>query len=541
MACSDDGTQSQDDDSGTEGTTQGPGESTDPDSTQGPTGDTDPEPGTSSTSDGIGPEPATEGEDRDTSGGPAEVDVTGSWRTTCEAQPDGTYARALLEVGTDAWRHSREVFDGRGCTEWRASIETQGTYGLDEPGATEEGDAGVGLQLEIQSRSVIPRNEATAVALSKQTDCGNAAGPADAWVPGVMRDVSDEGCALFTQPAYADCPTEFDIVRVTRAGRLELGQRSRDADACSTRTRPTTFREDFGFEPVSGPANTTLASLPPGQFLENLAVAPDGTIFVTSLNDNRVYRLDAAGFGPFAELPSGAVGVALDGSGGAFVTTIDATGPGIYHVDAEGVVTPRIPSADAGLLNGLARLDEDTYLITDSRAFVIWAYAPSTDTLTVWADDAALTVPDDLGLGPNGLKVHDGLVYAANARRGTLLRYDPTVEPHIAEVAEVGGPIDDFAVHADGTIYATSHDEFLYIVRGAFSLEEPQVDLTFAGPDEGMLGCTSAAFGVSDAWDQLLVVTDGGLFQSEIPGSPIEPEPALLVELDVRSHEFFGG
>ncbi|WP_370367526.1 SMP-30/gluconolactonase/LRE family protein [Catenulispora sp. GP43] len=99
-----------------------------------------------------------------------------------------------------------------------------------------------------------------------------------------------------------------------------------------------------------------------------------------------------------------------------------------------------------GLPNGLAR-DETTgdFYVTDSVLGVIWRIPAVGGPATVWASGPELASTGFLGA--NGLKVHNGAVWASNLDKGTIVRY-PIGDRGRAgtpQIAATGlGGIDDF-------------------------------------------------------------------------------------------------
>ena len=85
-------------------------------------------------------------------------------------------------------------------------------------------------------------------------------------------------------------------------------------------TEPVPYTHDGGdFSPVPF---RVVASWPKPAFVENVAVAPDGAVFVTVYSRNRIDRYDpkTGATSIFAVLPVSPMGLAFDESGSLWVT-----------------------------------------------------------------------------------------------------------------------------------------------------------------------------------------------------------------------------
>jgi sugar lactone lactonase YvrE len=92
--------------------------------------------------------------------------------------------------------------------------------------------------------------------------------------------------------------------------------------------------------------------------VENLAVAPDGSVFVTVYSANRIDRYDprTGKTGIFAALPGPPMGLALDESGSLWITggTMRAAPGYIWKVNVNGVVQNWTKLPEATFMNGCA-------------------------------------------------------------------------------------------------------------------------------------------------------------------------------------------
>jgi sugar lactone lactonase YvrE len=279
----------------------------------------------------------------------------------------------------------------------------------------------------------------------------------------------------------------------------------------------------------------TVATFPVKTFLENIAVADDGALFVTSLEDGVIYRVTPAGKkAVFARIPGKVAGIAFAPGGGSLLVTGWAGGntPTVFRVTRGGKVSPVTAVKGAVFLNGITRLSGDTYLIADSYRGAIWRFDARTGRYAVWLEDSALARSDPKHPFPgvNGLKVVKGALYATNTDRQQLLRIPLTPDGKAAGKPEVVAENlngDDFAADGDGSLYITTHvyDSVVRVAPGG------GLSVVAEAP-AGVVGCTSLAFGRGPKDRRaLFVVTNGGM--SYPPAGGVQP--ARIVRLDLSA------
>ncbi|MFG1810043.1 SMP-30/gluconolactonase/LRE family protein [Streptomyces sp. NPDC049040] len=193
---------------------------------------------------------------------------------------------------------------------------------------------------------------------------------------------------------------------------------------------------------VSQARVTSHFDLSAGQMPENIVVEPDGAVDLSFAGARQIVRIDHRGaIHVLATLPLPADGGAntpvlkfplvtgLVLAPGGTLYFLYATGTadltGVWRLNPGG--TPhRIAALPAdGLPNGLALDPHSRQLYaTDSVRGVIWRVPTSGGTPTSWAAGPELASTGFLGA--NGIKVHDGAVWASNLDRGTVLRYPVT-------------------------------------------------------------------------------------------------------------------
>ena len=249
-------------------------------------------------------------------------------------------------------------------------------------------------------------------------------------------------------------------------------------------------------------------SLLAGQTPENIAMAPDGTAYVTFAKGRQVAAIspsgavtvlatmplpaDGGGNTPALHFPL-TVGIvrASDGTLYFLYATGTADLTGIYRLRPGGTPQRIAPLPANGLPNGLV-LDASagTLYVTDSVLGTIWRVPVAGGTPVAWSTAPELAAAGFLGA--NGLKVHDGAVWATNLDKGTIVRIpilaDGTAGPVQTRATGLAG-IDDFAFtgHGDQILAAinTQNEVDLVQPNGTHSIV-----LTAA---DGLSGPTSVA------------------------------------------------
>jgi WD40 repeat protein len=202
---------------------------------------------------------------------------------------------------------------------------------------------------------------------------------------------------------------------------------------------------------------------------ENLALEPDGSIDLTFNRSREVGRVSPSGtLTILATLPQDSAGDAIVSgivrlADGALLVDYDAgSQSGIWLIPAEGGSPDELVAVPgAGWLNGLAYdQSQNALFATDSTVGVVWRISLSDDSVSVWAQDAALRPTTSNGKGANGIKVHDGSVWVGNTTTGELLRI-PIARDGAAGAVSVAAQgvtgIDDFAFAPGGEVVAAQN------------------------------------------------------------------------------------
>jgi sugar lactone lactonase YvrE len=277
-----------------------------------------------------------------------------------------------------------------------------------------------------------------------------------------------------------------------------------------------------------------VASWPAGHVAENLAVTAAGAVFVSLHTHQRIDRYDPATgeVSIWANLPAPVAGLAIDGAGALWVAGgVLGQAPGrIWRIDTSGAVRNWLEIPDAVFLNG-ATLHPNgrELLVAESVTGRILAVDLQTPSVATWlADDRLKPVSEGIP-GANGVKVFGRQVYVSVTGSDTLLRApvgaDGACGP--AEIWETRLRADDFAFDDAGVAYIATHP-----AHSVLRLARDGARTTIAGPLEGAVGSTAAAFGRAPGDEAALYVTTTGGLWSPYKGVV---QPAKLLRLEIGS------
>lgn len=265
------------------------------------------------------------------------------------------------------------------------------------------------------------------------------------------------------------------------------------------------------------PSLEVLASYPGPTFLENLEVADDGAIYVTNYSGKGIERIRPGQKAErFVELDAHPVSILVMPSG--FLLAVHGKsfteGPAfigsgrLLTLDPQGKLIAELPVPDAGMLNGMMRLENGQVLLADSVKGQILRYDPAQRQIGVWLTDARLvpqTAPHFVP-GANGLKRRGGtLLISSSAQRKVFsveVGADGAAAGPMEPVLELPGA-DDFAVLPDGGLIVATHGKEVLRVSPAGAVST----LT---SDPRVLGNTAVAITGSGASRKVVILGTGG-------------------------------
>jgi sugar lactone lactonase YvrE len=279
----------------------------------------------------------------------------------------------------------------------------------------------------------------------------------------------------------------------------------------------------------------TVARWSAGHFAENVAVADDGTVFVSLHSHHRIdrYRPGTGELDVFCRLPAPAAGLAFDAAGVLWVTGGEVgRAPGyVWRVDPEGRAQEWVQIPDALFLNGCAVLPaHQTLLVCESLTGRVLAVDQRTPAWSNWAQDSFLRPGHEQMPGANGIKLHRGWAWVSVTDRNAILRMriGPDGRAGQLELAAEELRADDFAFARSGAVYIATH-----VAQTVLRLDTDGTRTTIAGPDEGAVGSTACAFGRAAQDRQALYVTTNGGLSFPYAG---KLQDAKLLRLEAGEH-----
>ncbi|MFY1632288.1 hypothetical protein ACN27F_03210 [Solwaraspora sp. WMMB335] len=243
-----------------------------------------------------------------------------------------------------------------------------------------------------------------------------------------------------------------------------------------------------------------------GQAAESIALEPDGGVVIGMIPAREVVRVapdgtvqslvtmplppDGGGTTPVIGIPV-VTGVARSDSGAMYFLYSAGQGglTGVWQIRRAGPPRLVVPLPADTMPNALV-IDRtrDRFLITDSTGGRIWQAPLRGGRASVWSADSALA-PSGF-FGANGMKIHNGAVWASNSDRGTIVRI-PVARGGGSGRAEVRATglegIDDFDFTGRGAEILAAINQASKLVRvGADGAQETLLDA-----EDGMQGTTA--------------------------------------------------
>lgn len=287
----------------------------------------------------------------------------------------------------------------------------------------------------------------------------------------------------------------------------------------------------FAETPVALAPSRQIAEFPVNTFLESIAVSSDGTLFVSSHLDGKVFRIGANRVPVVhAAIAGKAAGLALTPMGDLLLTAWDAENiPTVFTISPQGDVAVLVTMPDAIFLNGLTPLSRASYLIADSYRGAIWQLNAAEKAVKIWLEHPSLARSSEDKEFPavNGLKIYGNALYASNTEKMQLVRIpiQPDGQPGEPEIFVQPVNLDDFAFDQNGNLYGTTH-----IYNSVVKIAPDRRVTTIAQAEQGMTGSTALSFGTgADDRTSIYIVTNGGM---SFP-PPMGLEPARVVRLDI--------
>jgi hypothetical protein len=230
--------------------------------------------------------------------------------------------------------------------------------------------------------------------------------------------------------------------------------------------------------PPENPAVTTFATLPTNSATDNLCQSPDGTVYVSVIDEHRLLKVTTDGTVTAFADPAGAMhalGVACPtnneiatvvynqsfrkpglGLGAAAILDFSNTATHVVAFDAAGKQTADLKLPANVALNGITGNGNGVYYAADSNSGSIYRIDIAARKVELWFRDDGFAPTAATGTGMNGIKVRSGWVYfSAPARIGLYkIQISSDGKPQGVPVkVEEGLRPDDFDVAANGDVY----------------------------------------------------------------------------------------
>jgi len=275
-----------------------------------------------------------------------------------------------------------------------------------------------------------------------------------------------------------------------------------------------------GQTPVAVPANSVAAIDPDGSVTTTLpvgahpvaAVAAAGSLWVASLDDQTVTRIDVSSRRTLQSIPVGGAPTALAATPGA-VWVSDTTGE-ISRIDPQ--YNRPVPTRQ---LTAVSSLPHGTAWPMLAASGSIWIVDPDGYVAQFDPGSGQLTGRVDVGNDPSAVAAGAASLWVANSADGTVTRIDPATL--VASTIPVGHGPDAVAVNAAGVWVANAGDDTLVRINPDTGAVAGSVGV---GDGPAAVLATATALWVANAGDDTVMRLDprSGAVTKVIPlgGSP---------------------
>jgi len=260
-----------------------------------------------------------------------------------------------------------------------------------------------------------------------------------------------------------------------------------------------------------------LATWAPGTSLEGIAIRNDGVMAVSVQSLCEIEAIDRSDWKvrQLVKLPVPVTGLIYDAFKNLWIAAGRPHRPSgtIWRLTKDGELALWCGIEDSELLNGMClTADGAGLLVAESFTGRIHWVDTKEPRSRVWlVDDRLKPASGTMTPGANGIKLWQDRAVISVSERNMLFEIGLSAAGEAGPMRVLAEHLraDDFAFDPEGRLYLATH-QMNSIVR----LERDGTRVTIAGPDQGCVGATAAAFGrAADDAETLYVITNGGLHQ----------------------------
>lgn len=266
------------------------------------------------------------------------------------------------------------------------------------------------------------------------------------------------------------------------------------------------------------------------EFLESIATNSNGSIYTTNLFEGIIYQVKNNKVYKLADIDGMLAGLTILDDENLLVTGSNSQKePVVLLVNTTtGEIKTAAKLPQALLLNGITKLNENTFLIADSFKGVIWKLNIKSGETSIWLAHDLLekNSPEEKYPGVNGIKVFKNNVYISNTVKRLMVKI-PLNEDDSAgspQIIRENVLIDDFTLDHEGNIYGATniYDSVIKIT--------PQGEVSIVAQyDQGVAGSTCVTWEHGSS-DTLLVSAHGGMLKPD----KCDVTPAKIIKLKLK-------